>query len=136
MGAYVSGGGIGQIHDKMFTNFQKYIEAPQGQDYVQKMISILENAKVFEGNREKCVNYILQCLLNIHGANYVDVAADGDYYGEQAEAAKKVCIESCRNLLSLPRIVQMSEEEKANLPKEIADLEKQYRQLIQRMSRK
>lgn len=136
MGAYVSGGGIGQIHDKMFINFQKYIEAPQGQDYVQKMISILENAKVFEGNREKCVNYILQCLLNSYGANYVDVAADGDYYGEQAEAAKKVCMESCRNLLSLPRIVQMPEEEKAKLPKEIADLEKQYRQLIQRMSRK
>lgn len=130
MGAYVSGGGIEQVHDKMFANFQKYIEAPQGQDYVRKMISILENAKVFEGKREKCVNYILQCLLNSYGANYVNVSADADYYGEHAEAAKKVCMESCRNLLSLPRIVQMSDEEKAQLPPAIARLGEQYRQLI------
>ena len=136
MGAYVSGGGIEQVHDKMFANFQKYIEAPQGQDYVRKMISILENAKVFEGKREKCVNYILQCLLNSYGANYVNVSADADYYGEHAEAARKVCMESCRNLLILPRIVQMSGDAKAQLPPEIARLGEQYRQLIQQLSQK
>ena len=136
MGAYVSGGGIEQVHDKMFANFQKYIEAPQGQEYVQKMISILENAKVFEGKREKCVNYILQCLLNSYGANFVDVAADAAYYGEHAGAAKKVCMESCRNLLSLPRIIQLSGKAKADLPPQIARLGEQYRQLIQQLSQK
>ena len=136
MGAYVSGGGIEQVHDKMFANFQKYIEAPQGQEYVQKMKSILGNAKVFEGNPEKCVNYILQCLLNSYGANYVNVSADAAYYGEHAEAAKKVCMESCRNLLILPRIVQLSGKEKAGLPPEIARLGEQYRQLIQQLSQK
>ena len=130
MGAYSSGGGIEQVHDKMFANFQKYIEAPQGQEYVRKMISILENAKVFEGKREKCVNYILQCLLNSFGANFVDVSNDAAYYGEHAGAARKVCLESCRNLLSLPRIVQLSGEAKAKLPPEIARLGEQYRQLI------
>lgn len=136
MGAYVSGGGIEQVHEKMFAHFQKYIEAPQGQEYVQKMKSILGNAKVFEGNPEKCVNFILQCLLNSYGANYVNVSADADYYGEHAEAAKKVCMESCRNLLILPRIVQMSGDAKAQLPPEIARLGEQYRQLIQQLSQK
>ena len=72
----------------------------------------------------------MQCLLNSYGANYVNVSADADYYGEHAEAAKKVCMESCRNLLSLPRIVQMSDDEKAQLPPAIARLGEQYRQLI------
>lgn len=136
MGAYVSGGGIEQVHEKMFAHFQKYIEAPQGQEYVQKMKSILGNAKVFERKPEKCVNFILQCLLNSYGANYVNVSADADYYGEHAKAAKKVCMESCRNLLILPRIVQMSDDAKAKLPPEIARLGEQYRQLIQQLSQK
>ena len=136
MGAYSSGGGIEQVHDKLFAIFQKYIEAPQGQEYVQKMISILENAKVFEGKREKCVNYILQCLLNSFGANFVDVSNDAAYYGEHAQAARTVCRESCRNLLILPRVIQLSGKEKAGLPPEIARLGEQYRQLVQRLSQK
>lgn len=136
MGAYSSGGGIEQVHDKLFAIFQKYIEAPQGQEYVQKMISILENAKVFEGKREKCVNYILQCLLNSFGANFVDVSEDAAYYGEHAQAARTVCRESCRNLLILPRVIQLSGKAKADLPPEIARLGEQYRQLIQQLSQK
>ena len=136
MGAYSSGGGIEQVHDKMFAHFQKYMEAPQGQEYVQKMISILENAKVFEGNREKCVNYILQCLLNSFGANFVDVSNDAAYYGEHAQAARTVCRESCRNLLILPRVIQLTGKEKAGLPPEIARLGEQYRQLVQQLSQK
>ena len=100
------------------------------------MKSILGNAKVFEGNPEKCVNYILQCLLNSYGANYVNVSADAAYYGEHAEAAKKVCMESCRNLLILPRIVQLSGKAKEDLPPEIARLGEQYRQLVQQLSQK
>ena len=136
MGAYSSGGGIEQVHDKLFAIFQKYIEAPQGQEYVQKMISILENAKVFEGNREKCVNYILQCLLNSYGSNFVDVNADAAYYGEHAGAARMVCRESCRNLLILPRVIQLSGKAKEDLPPEIARLGEQYRQLVQQLSQK
>ena len=136
MGAYSSGGGIEQVHDKLFAIFQKYIEAPQGQEYVQKMISILENAKVFEGKREKCVNYILQCLLNSFGANFVDVSNDAAYYGEHAQAARTVCRESCRNLLILPRVIQLTGKEKAGLPPEIARLGEQYRQLVQQLSQK
>lgn len=130
MGAYVSGGGIEQIHDKMLAHFQKYIEAPQGQEYVRKMISILQNAKVFQGKRELCVNFILQCLLNSYGANFSDVSKDGAYYGEHAEAARTVCKESCRNLLSLPRIIQLPDDEKAKLPPEIMRLSEQYGQMI------
>ena len=85
------------------------------------MISILENAKVFEGNREKCVNYILQCLLNSYGANYVNVAADGDYYGEQAEAAKKVCMESCRNLYRCRRKKKLSFRKRLRIWKSSTD---------------
>lgn len=132
MGAYCSGGGIEQIHDKMLAHFRKYIEAPQGQEYVGKMVSILENAKVFAGQREKCVNFIFQCLLNSYGANYTGVGADKAYYKQQAEAAVSVCRESCRNLLSLPRLTQFSEEEKAKLPPEIRELEKQYSELIRK----
>lgn len=130
LGAYVSGGGIEQIHDKMLAHFQKYIEAPQGQEYVRKMISILQNAKVFQGKRELCVNFILQCLLNSYGANFSDVSKDGAYYGEHAEAARTVCKESCRNLLSLPRIIQLPDDEKAKLPPEIMRLSEQYGQMI------
>ena len=136
MGAYSSGGGIEQVHDKLFAIFQKYMEAPQGQEYVQKMISILENAKVFEGKRENCVNYILQCLLNSFGANFVDVSNDAAYYGEHAQAARTVCRESCRNLLILPRVIQLSGKAKADLPPEIARLGEQYRQLVQQLSQK
>ena len=136
MGAYSSGGGIEQVHDKLFAIFQKYIEAPQGQEYVQKMTYILENAKLFEGNRENCVNYILLCLLNSFGANFVDVSNDAAYYGEHAQAARMVCRESCRNLLILPRVIQLSGKAKEDLPPEIARLGEQYRQLVQQLSQK
>ena len=91
----------------MFANFQKYIEAPQGQDYVRKMISILENAKVFEGKREKCVNYILQCLLNSYGANYVNVSADADYYGEHAEAHLHIILRNIKEKLTAELFISL-----------------------------
>lgn len=130
LGAYVRGGGIECIHEKMFANFRKYMEAPQAKEYVQKMISIIQDAKVFEGKKEKCVNFILQGLLNSYGANYVDVSKDAAYFGEHAQAARKVCMESCRNLLIMPRVVQMTEKDKENLPSEIKRLSEQYSQLL------
>ena len=77
--------------------------APQGQEYVRKMVSMLKDARVFENSKEKCIDYVLQCLLNSFGANYAQVSADQDNLGGQGEAAVIVCRESCRNLLSLPR---------------------------------
>ena len=114
----------------MLAHFQKYIEAPQGQEYVRKMISILQSAKVFQEKRELCVNFILQCLINSYGSNYSDVSLDGAYYGEHADAVKTVCIEGCRNLLALPRIIQLPDDQKAKLPPEIMRMREQYRQLI------
>lgn len=134
MGAYVSGGGIEKVHDQMLALFEKYVMAPQGQDYVRKMVSMLKDAKVFENSREKCVEYILQCLLNSFGANFSQVAADGDYYGDQSEAAVNVCRESCRNLLSLPRMNQMNAEARKELPPELVKLTDNYRQLVNRLA--
>lgn len=127
---YISGGGTEQIFNKQFELFSRYIYAPQGKEYIAKLFSQLKDAKVFEGQKEKCVDFILLGLLNTNGANYVKVSGDSAYYGEHADAVKSVCLECCRTLLTLSRAHRLPEEEVGSLTPEMQQLLAKYREMI------
>lgn len=130
LGAYVSGGGIEQIYYGQFELFSRYIYAPQGKTYVAKLFAQIKDAKVFEGKKEKCVDYILQTLLTSLGAVYGEVSKDAAYYGEQANAAMEVARESSRTLLSLSRASGLTGEEAENMVPEMKQLVERYRSMI------
>lgn len=130
LGAYVTGGGIEEIYHGQFKLFSGYIYAPQGKAYVAKLFAQIQDARVFEGQKEKCVDYILQTLLTSLGAVYGEVSKDAAYYGEQANAAMEVARDSSRTLLSLSRASILTGEEAENMAPGMKRLVEQYREMI------
>ena len=135
LGAYVSGGGVDAVNTRLLEMYGNYLNSEDSIRYLREMCGNLKDAQVFHGQDSEMLDFLSQCLINSYGANYTKVATSVNSYAN-GDAVKKVAIESCRTLLSLPAMTRMGQEERDALPGETKKLLENYEELLRQVLRK
>lgn len=127
---YTSSPGMDPINAALLEKFSHFATSEASIRYLREMTALLKDADVFGGSEEETLAFLSQSLLNSYGANFSQVHKQESTYKEGA-AVRTVAMESCRTLLGLPSLSQMTQEEQNQLPPAIRQLLASYKTLLQ-----
>lgn len=132
---YVTGGGVDAVNEDLLALYGTYLNNDESVQYLKFMCETLKGAEVFSGDSGEALAFLSQSLLNSFGANYTVVSnTQGSY--QKGAAVRKVALESCRTLLSLPAMTRLSEDARAKLPEATQKLADQYTALLKQVHQK